>query len=789
MIAARLPKGSPAGPRGVAWLKAAVFIASLALAAIAMSAVCFAATSDTVAGLGQGAKTGIGEDGANSKVFIGQNQNDYSSWSRPKETAFRVDAEHSMRLESDYSAKGYPATAIEVTGNVTSKVTVSDAHSMDTDDYVVFRLDDGKKHAFTYRNLYIYDPTGRDSGRLTSGNAGFIPVDLKVEISEYKKALWGDPTKKGAHSKTDKPYIEFSKKIRGLPTVNMFNVGFAKVKYSYTYAAGPDKGKPFILKSNATYDDVDCYQSIGISEESANFYVDEATKLGYVKKSGYDYFLGATTENITSKDPNVTKKYAFGMTVETDTETFIYVSSFKNPSTSKVEKGTPHGAWAHFGASAVSMIRPVPPDPSKVVSDEDDLTASRSGSAVYWDKGSDSQTYVNGVSTPKGEWTYQIDQLIPAGISDKWHFSRMRFDDDISLLLDVKSVKVTIGSKDITSGFTVKVNSKGHVSAVAKDDLLDSSGTLGNVLYGSSSKKCRLSIKVALKRSLTLDDIRKAGALMDDVSSDGKLRKDSAVKIDNIASTLVDDRGSCKTGWTETYIRLPDMDAPYKRVLDADEPESFHNTVKKFDEDEFSYRIYQKFEADQIHQSDFTVTDSVDPCLSVPENQKLKITDETGADRSGWFKTSIKREGSGGFGGSNPGPAGTVVRAEALASALSDDAFYGHTYCFEWKNVVKSIKRYKSEGISKDFWEKEDHLNADDNLLTIPNQAKAIYDSARESETNQVKTGIAVDLETEFYELPSAGGHGALWLLTLGLLAAFEAAVFMGMKNDGHENR
>ena len=690
-----------------------------------------------------------GLNGSGSDIFRrgggGTSQNDYSSWSMSKTKAFEVPKEFSVRLHSYYDADNYAPTKLSASGNLTSKqVCMKDRSdrtlSMDPDDGPIFKLSDsksGKGVNLTYHNLYIYDP--KDDGALRKGKAGYVPVDLTVSATYFNEKHYSEAI-------TDNPLIQFSKDVNGLPSLTTFNVGDVNIKYEYTYGDASSKsGQKYTIQSNMTYDDIDVGQGIGIRDSSASYYVAENSQLAYAHTSmtggDFDFFLGNTTEDVSESDKDKEERIAFGQTYNTNVQTIKYTSS---SATATAMTGAPLGKWTHFGASAYSMVKLIPPDPMKTVSDSDKVSASVQNGVVNWGTAEDENTETNGIGSPKTSWEYNVEQIIPGGISDQWRYDSIQFDDDVSKLVDIKKVSVKAGSTDATGWFDITTDGN-HVTAKLKKNLGEAN--LAKIYRGKDTN-ITLNIRVALKRSLTMQDFRGANALVSDTRGE-----EGAIHIKNTASTTIVNRsttGKAKdtinTETTNTYIKVPEIKDPTKKVSDSDEKQTDHNTIRFFDDEPFEYDVYQQVQSDQIHFDHFYLQDNMDPCVHEESSQgQIRVYDENDTDRTEWFNITVDENDVG----ENRGLKYSTVKATAKSDALKSEDFYGHTYDLRWKNDLKSETKYKDQGISKDWWSKckvsyndqTGHYDADKTKLTVPNQAFRVVDEGTHDYPEYIQNG------------------------------------------------
>jgi hypothetical protein len=481
-----------------------------------------------------------------------------------------------------------------------------------------------------------------------------------------------------AKSFTDDPLMQFSNKVRGLPSIEMYNVSAANVKYTYTYGADSSKaGQSYTIKTNMTYSDIDAGQVIALHNNKASYYVASNTDLNYVETNDtggkYSAFYGNTGRNISDSNYDEEEKYSFGQSYETDVQRIKYVAtSARNNQLT----GTPTGAHTHFAASSYNMYKVVAPDPSKFVNDEDTTTATWDGSKVTWGSGEDVNTNVNGIGSPKTSWTYSVEQNMPAGVPKQWRYKSIQFDDQVSRLLKIKDVKVMCDNTNATGWFDISVSDDNHVTAKLKDTADEAQ--LSKIYRTDQEASLSLKITVALDRSLTMQDFRGANALVADERGE-----EGAIHIENKASTTIDKRSkdgtspnTVETKKTDTYIKVPSIEDPTKKVSDSDEKKTDHNVIRFFDDGPFEYDVYQKVKSDQIHFDHFYIKDIMDPCIHEESSQgQIRVYDENENDVTDKFNVTVDEDTVG----ENRGLKYYTVKATAKDDVLKDESFYGHT--------------------------------------------------------------------------------------------------------------
>lgn len=650
-------------------LTAVLAVIAAVITALAMMLPSYATSGTEL--IKEASEAGSAKEGSRIYPNANDHHNYYSSWGLPDSRAYEVPKEYASRLTSIYHPKAdYPATEVEASGNVKSKVKMvwyaesktenpEDAgktYSLDPDDGPIFKLSDskpGKGVSLTYRNLYVYDPD--DAGSLKKEKYGYVPVDLTVTVTGYSEKVY-DAGKNPAKVKsyTDDPLIQFSNKVRGLPSIELYNVGAANVKYTYTYGADSSKaGQSYTIKTNMTYSDIDAGQVIAMHNNKASYYVASDTGLNYVETNDtggkYSAFYGNTPRNISSTNYDEEEKYSFGQTYETDVQRIKYVAtSARNNQLT----GTPTGAHTHFAASSYNMYKVVAPDPSKFVNDSDDTTATWDGSKVNWGSSEDVNTNVNGIGSPKTSWTYSIEQNMPAGVPKQWRYKSIQFDDQVSRLLKIKDVKVMCDNTNATGWFDISVSDDNHVTAKLKDTADEAQ--LSKIYRTDQEASLSLKITVALDRSLTMQDFRGANALVADERGE-----EGAIHIENKASTTIDKRS--KDGTSPNTVETKKTD---------------HNVIRFFDDEPFEYDVYQKVKDDQIHFDHFYIKDIMDPCIHEESSQgQIRVYDENENDVTDKFNVTVDEDTVG----ENRGLKYYTVKATAKDDVLKDESFYGHT--------------------------------------------------------------------------------------------------------------
>lgn len=156
---------------------------------------------------------------------------------------------------------------------------------------------------------------------------------------------------------------------------------------------------------------------------------------------------------------------------------------------------------------------------------------------------------------------------------------------------------------------------------------------------------------------------------------------------------------------------------PAKTVSDSNETTVTSNTLDSMREG-FTYQISQMIpgELPQFFYKNVEIMDTVIPELEI--TSPIKVTDETGTDRTSWFTNSSK---------------GNQIHLQATAEALQTQAFYGHAYTVTFDTQVR-------EGANLLAYLQED------GKYHFPNQAKTIVDG-KEQVTGKTDT-IVNEIDT-----------------------------------------
>lgn len=396
-----------------------------ALAVMVGAASAFAISGSDM----QNAKTLNASNSKNDFATFNLYKGAYSSWEKG-EKAIKVNAAFSNKL-TNYNGTKAAKTSIDAdSGNTTSKVLCQKGDDyvlyMDPDDDVVYNLDSHNNPSVTYNNVYIYDKN--DSKAMKSGRPGYVKLDLVAKVTSYTHKEYAHNTRK-----TDNSYIGFGKVVRGLPSIDIYNVGQVKIKYSYYYHG---TSEPYTLKSNTTYADIDASQGQGFEEDQVlGMYVTKDTNLGYVHTDNTEFF-----QDLTNKSVSSTPQSAAAYVYQTTSEKLTYVSNeWSDDEDLHQQIGHPSGEWSHFQASTYSLVEPTYGDPVKSVTDADGRTYDAANNT--WSDGDDNSSEIsNGVWSPKSKWDFEVTQNIPNGMAPAYYYNKFELDDDMSGINDLVDI-------------------------------------------------------------------------------------------------------------------------------------------------------------------------------------------------------------------------------------------------------------------------------------------------------------------------------------------------------------
>ena len=294
------------------------------------------------------------------------------------------------------------------------------------------------------------------------------------------------------------------------------------------------------------------------------------------------------------------------------------------------------------------------------------------------------------------DWTYNVEQVIPAGIPEAHRYSKFAFEDQIESCMKINSVKVVASkmesTKDATSWFDIKTDGN-KVTATLKDP----KGNDSFYKYGIYTLKINVSLNIpenATEEQMT--------ALREQWKQHGHYNEtDNIVTETNKAKTNVD--GDVK----DTNQVTTKVEGPEKTVSDSDETNVKKNTVRSL-ADDWTYSITQKIakNADEKYAS-FAFKDSIEQCMKI---NSVKVKADNGKDVTSWFDVST---------------VGNEVKATLKNPGSNDEFYKNNSYTMEI-NVKMDVPENATEEQLKslrDRWKEHGHYTEDQKIVKEYNTA------------------------------------------------------------------
>ena len=444
---------------------------------------------------------------------------------------------------------------------------------------------------------------------------------------------------------------------------NTVYVGLKEVKTTSTfYKAGTNT--KVSLKSNVTLKDIDSKQYIGVKANKVDGqYVSSNTKLSYKEDNGTYIYYADYDDDYDSQDFTCAAftfqgdsfEYTFGRNLAEPTRRDQFVGSGQN----------------------MTRFKTVPP--TKTVTDNNET-----------------QVTSNTVEHFGQDWTYNVEQVIPAGIPEAHRYSKFAFEDQIESCLKINSVKVVASkmesTKDATSWFDIKTDGN-KVTATLKDP----KGNDSFYKYGIYTLKINVSLNIPENASE-----EQMAALKEQWKQHGHLNEtENIVTEENSAKTNVD--GVIKNSNNVTTK----IEGPEKTVSDADETNVKKNTVRSL-ADDWTYSVTQKIakNANEKYTS-FAFKDSIEQCMKI---NSVKIKADNGNDVTGWFDIST---------------VGNEVKASLKDPGSNDEFYKNNSYTMEI-NVKMDVPENATEEQLKslrDRWKEHGHYTEDQKIVKEYNTA------------------------------------------------------------------
>ena len=603
------------------------------IAAVAM-AILMIPNTDVFAQIAvDGAKAIVGSSWKNDK------DKKYSSFDDSK--AIIVEASYGFRL---YKTKNSKFTVEE--GKSCKYPTSYNGLDLNIQDfekeYLWFKTSENSvdKIKVKVSNMQIYQCN--DDG----SNGHWVKVDMVRTVTGIEKYKGQDG------------YIALGENL-----TNTVYVGLKEVKTTSTfYKAGTNT--KVSLKSNVTLKDIDSKQYIGVKANKVDGqYVSSNTKLSYKEDNGTYIYYADYDDDYDSQDFTCAAftfqgdsfEYTFGRNLAEPTRRDQFVGSGQN----------------------MTRFKTVPP--TKTVTDNNET-----------------QVTSNTVEHFGQDWTYNVKQVIPAGIPEAHRYSKFAFEDQIESCMKINSVKVVASkmesTKDATSWFDIKTDGN-KVTATLKDP----KGNESFYKYGIYTLKINVSLNIpenATEEQMT--------ALREQWKQHGHYNEtDNIVTETNKAKTNVD--GDVK----DTNQVTTKVEGPEKTVSDSDETNVKKNTVRSL-ADDWTYSITQKIakNADEKYAS-FAFKDSIEQCMKI---NSVKVKADNGKDVTSWFDVST---------------VGNEVKATLKNPGSNDEFYKNNSYTMEI-NVKMDVPENATEEQLKslrDRWKEHGHYTEDQKIVKEYNTA------------------------------------------------------------------
>lgn len=603
------------------------------IAAVAM-AILMIPNTDVFAQIAvDGAKAIVGSSWKNDK------DKKYSSFDDSK--AIIVEASYGFRL---YKTKNSKFTVEE--GKSCKYPTSYNGLDLNIQDfekeYLWFKTSENSvdKIKVKVSNMQIYQCN--DDG----SNGHWVKVDMVRTVTGIEKYKGQDG------------YIALGENL-----TNTVYVGLKEVKTTSTfYKAGTNI--KVSLKSNVTLKDIDSKQYIGVKANKVDGqYVSSNTKLSYKEDNGTYIYYADYDDDYDSQDFTCA-----AFTFQGDSFECTFGRNLAEPTRRD-----------QFVGSGQNMTRFKTVPPTKTVTDNNET-----------------QVTSNTVEHFGQDWTYNVEQVIPAGIPEAHRYSKFAFEDQIESCMKINSVKVVASkmesTKDATSWFDIKTDGN-KVTATLKDP----KGNESFYKYGIYTLKINVSLNIpenATEEQMT--------ALREQWKQHGHYNEtDNIVAETNKAKTNVD--GDVK----DTNQVTTKVEGPEKTVSDSDETNVKKNTVRSL-ADDWTYSITQKIakNADEKYAS-FAFKDSIEQCMKI---NSVKVKADNGKDVTSWFDVST---------------VGNEVKATLKNPGSNDEFYKNNSYTMEI-NVKMDVPENATEEQLKslrDRWKEHGHYTEDQKIVKEYNTA------------------------------------------------------------------
>ncbi|MCI1655921.1 MAG: DUF11 domain-containing protein [Lachnospiraceae bacterium] len=577
------------------------------------------------------------ENRKSASALIGDSASALVSSSLTKGHAFRIDPEYGRTLVPAYD--GVPAAAASrVTWSAGSVPAPSwiqneERETLGGKNSIVYNLDQTNADGVSvvYDNYYYYDPA--DSNAVRQGKwSGYVPVKVTARISGYRTRPWKF-FEKNAPAYVH-PYAAFGKSLEGgLPAVDIVGVEQAEISYSFAYgsAAARTPGRPYTIKSNVTYNDVDNGQAMAVQggvtqaavTDDTALYAGLTAKKRNTRADNGDIYLFADAGDLRDAEDVHTPEKMFGITYHSSRLKVTYYTGSSGTG-GKQSDWQAHpgrqGVRAWFATSRYSFWKTYG-ELSKQVSD--------------LGEGAD-ETGVTENTVPNigSSWRYELSYRVPAGIADNAgeQYSSFVWKDAIDTCLvsgDGDAIRpsdiriVSEEGRELTGRFDILV-ANNEITARAKEELLADADFYGT---GRKGSRIRLLVDVSVRPEARSGDRSR----LDPSHRHGESEQEWIFR--NRGELTVDGMKK-ETEQTVTHVPVPKPEEPEKTVTDADETKVTSNSLRHRYET-MTYCVRQKLPAGLLLES-LVWEDQLDSCLDAAA-AGVQLRNKKGEDLTGCF--------------------------------------------------------------------------------------------------------------------------------------------------------
>lgn len=481
------------------------------------------------------------------------NQKEFSSFDSSK--ALTVKASYGFRL---YKTKNSKFTVEE--GKSCKYPTSYNGLDLNIQDfqkeYLWFKTSENSvdKIKVKVSNMQIYQCN--DDG----SNGHWVKVDMVRTVTGIEKYKGQDG------------YIALGENL-----TNTVYVGLKEVKTTSTfYKAGTNT--KVSLKSNVTLKDIDSKQYIGVKANKVDGqYVSSNTKLSYKEDNGTYIYYADYDDDYDSQDFTCAAftfqgdsfEYTFGRNLAEPTRRDQFVGSGQN----------------------MTRFKTVPP--TKTVTDNNET-----------------QVTSNTVEHFGQDWTYNVEQVIPAGIPEAHRYSKFAFEDQIESCLKILDIKVYGDDEDVSSQFDISQN--GNLVRAELKNPKDAE------FYKKSVYKLKIKVKMNIPENASkeqLDQLRKIWKEHGHYNT-----KETMITEKNTAKTIINDKIEM-TNEVRVDIELPKENVDTPGLLIRKETKQYEYQAK----DEITYKVTVKNQNEKAKTAYFTIQDTSFASVMDMKLQDIKI--------------------------------------------------------------------------------------------------------------------------------------------------------------------